>query len=101
MLSINKVDPFIGLKHSKKKIVYSFKGYENTLYFEIMCLLMQSANRPFININDTIKKVSKANKQKAINKFIDVKLLLPTKDKNIFRVSKSFMFYGEEIREIN
>lgn len=44
--------------------------------------------------------MSKIEKQKAINKFIEIKLLKPTKEKNIFKVYKSFMFYGEEKTEI-
>lgn len=94
------ITPYIGLNKSKKSIVMTFNEKETKMYFKIIGLLAHSENKPYINLNDSILKISKIEKQKAITRFIDVKLLKPTKDKNIFKVYKSFMFYGEEKTEI-
>ncbi len=90
------IRPYVGLNHSKKKIVLSFKNSEINLFSDLVYMFAYSKNKPFININDTIVKISRPTLKKVLSRFIDVGLLKPTKDKKIFKVSKAFMFYGED-----
>ena len=94
------IKPYVGLNHSKKKIVFSFKNSEIHLFSDIVFMFANSKNRPFVNINDTIVKISKPTLKKVLARFIEVGLLKQTKDKNIFKVSKAFMFYGEDRTEV-
>lgn len=88
---------FIAIVRNKRKIVMAFNRYEISLYFDLQHFLWLSENKPFVEINNkTDISFNKRHLKNSVNKFIEIGLLLPTKQKDIYRVSRSFMWYGIE-----
>jgi len=88
---------FIAIMRNKRKIVMAFNRYEISLYFDVQYLLWISENKPFIEINNkTDISFNKRQLKNSVNKFIEIGLLKITKQKDIYRVSRAFMWYGTE-----